>query len=232
MRVQQRDRLNVDLMLEVGGLEERVVVEASPSSVQFHSSSTDITLEQAADRSGADRRPQPLQPGVARPEHHGVAGDQREPSVPPRLRQRLRRRRRHPPRQRRAARRRPARRQFQDLLHAGRRRRRRSDRVEEQRRRRERPQPGRRHQPEHEVGHQPVPRLDLHLRPRSQPELDQRPDDPPHPRAGHHGAARHRAQDVRRHARRADQARQDLQLHHLRAVGRQAAELHRPHRAN
>ena len=78
----------------------------------------------------------------------------REPSVPPRLRQRLRRRRRHPPRQRRAARRRAARRQLQDRLHAVDGRGRGDHRLEEQRRRRERPQPRRHHQPEHEVGHQ------------------------------------------------------------------------------
>ena len=37
-----------------------------------------------------------------------------------------------------------------------------------------------------------------------------------------HGAARHRAADVRRHVRRPDQEEQDLLLHVVRAVGRQA----------
>src|SRR5688572_32044716 len=46
VRVQQRSSLTVDLLLAVGGIEERVVVEASPTQVQFKSSSSDITLDQ------------------------------------------------------------------------------------------------------------------------------------------------------------------------------------------
>ena len=51
-----------------------------------------------------------------------------------------------------------------------------------------------------------------------------RSDDPPHAGSGHDGPARHRAAHVRRHVRRSDQARQDLHLHVVRAVGRQAAD--------
>ncbi len=41
--------------MEVGGVEERVVVEASPVAVQFNRSSSDITLERQLHRSGADQ---------------------------------------------------------------------------------------------------------------------------------------------------------------------------------
>jgi Carboxypeptidase regulatory-like domain len=43
--VQQRGDVTVDLTLAVGGLEERVTVEASPVAVQFNSSSQDLTLQ-------------------------------------------------------------------------------------------------------------------------------------------------------------------------------------------
>ena len=46
VRVQQRASLSVDLTLAVGGIEERVVVEAAPAQLQFHSSSSDMTLSQ------------------------------------------------------------------------------------------------------------------------------------------------------------------------------------------
>lgn len=46
VRVQQRANLTVDLTLAIGGVEERVVVEAAPVSVQFRSAGADITLEQ------------------------------------------------------------------------------------------------------------------------------------------------------------------------------------------
>ena len=187
----------------------------------------------AADRPGADRRPQSLQPGVARPDDHGVAGDQREPAVPPRLRQRLRRRRRHPPRQRRAARRRAARRQLQDLLHAVDGRGRGSDGVEEQRRRRERQQPGRHHQPEHEVGHQPAARLGLRLRPRSEHELDQPTRRLVAPGQDTTAAARHRAARCTAAPSAARSSANKIFCFTLvRAVGRQAAALDRPHRAD
>src|SRR6185436_8849056 len=42
--VQQRGDVTVDLMLAIGTLEERVVVEAAPIAVQFNSSSKDLTL--------------------------------------------------------------------------------------------------------------------------------------------------------------------------------------------
>ena len=41
----QRGSVTADLTLEVGGLEERVVVEASPMTVQFKSSNSDLTIE-------------------------------------------------------------------------------------------------------------------------------------------------------------------------------------------
>jgi hypothetical protein len=46
VRAQQRGNLSVDLTLGIGGVQERVVVEAAPVTVQFRSSSADITLEQ------------------------------------------------------------------------------------------------------------------------------------------------------------------------------------------
>src|SRR5262245_12753040 len=46
VRVQQRASLTVDLMLSVGGLEERVVVEVPPVSVSFKSAGADLILEQ------------------------------------------------------------------------------------------------------------------------------------------------------------------------------------------
>jgi len=45
VRVAQRGSVTADLTLEIGGLEERVVVEAPPVTVQFKSSSSDLTLE-------------------------------------------------------------------------------------------------------------------------------------------------------------------------------------------
>ena len=60
LRVAQRATVAVDLILDVGGLEESVTVES---------------------------------------DDHRLAGDQREPSVSPRLRERLRRRRQHAPSQ-------------------------------------------------------------------------------------------------------------------------------------
>src|SRR6478735_1767240 len=45
VRVPQRGSVTADLTLEVGGLGERVVVEASSMTVQFKSSNSDLTLE-------------------------------------------------------------------------------------------------------------------------------------------------------------------------------------------
>ena len=45
VRVAQRGSVTADLTLEIGGLEERVVVEAPPVTVQFKSGSSDLTLE-------------------------------------------------------------------------------------------------------------------------------------------------------------------------------------------
>jgi hypothetical protein len=45
VRVAQRGDVTADLSLAVGGLEETVVVEAPPVSVQFNTSSSDLTLE-------------------------------------------------------------------------------------------------------------------------------------------------------------------------------------------
>jgi len=46
LRVAQRATVAVDLTLDVGGIEESVTVDAAPVSVQFKSSSADLTLEQ------------------------------------------------------------------------------------------------------------------------------------------------------------------------------------------
>ena len=107
----------------------------------------------AAHRSSADRRAESVQPGQPGPHDHGDA-QQREPSVPSRIRQRLRRWGRDPPRERRPPRRRAARGKLQDGLHASRGRGRGNHGLQEQRGRGERPQPRRRHQPEHEIGHE------------------------------------------------------------------------------
>src|SRR5215470_14629729 len=45
VRVPQRGSVTADLTLDVGGLEERVVVEVPPVTVQFKSSSSDLTVE-------------------------------------------------------------------------------------------------------------------------------------------------------------------------------------------
>ena len=88
VRVQQRSSMTVDLTLAVGGIEERVVVEAAPVQVQFRSSSSDITLEQQL----VDQVPIPgrnpynlaaLDPSITvspatnenRPYHHAYAND-------------------------------------------------------------------------------------------------------------------------------------------------------------
>jgi hypothetical protein len=88
VRVQQRSSLTVDLALSVGGIEERIVVEAAPMQVQFRSSSSDITLE----RQLVDQVPIPgrnpynlaaLDPSITvspatnenRPYHHAYAND-------------------------------------------------------------------------------------------------------------------------------------------------------------
>ncbi len=56
----------------------------------------------------------------------------------------------------------------------------------------------------------------------------ERPHSRPSAGRGHLQAARHEAHDARRHARRPDQEEQDLQLHVVRALGRQAAPDDRP----
>lgn len=88
IRVQQRASLTVDLVLSIGGVEERVVVEAPPVSVQFRSAGADITLEQQL----LDQVPIPgrnpynlaaLDPSITvspatnenRPYHHAYAND-------------------------------------------------------------------------------------------------------------------------------------------------------------
>lgn len=88
VRVQQRASLTVDLTMSVGGVEERVVVEAAPVQVQFRNSSSNITLE----RQLVDQVPIPgrnpynlasLDPSITvspatnenRPYHHAYAND-------------------------------------------------------------------------------------------------------------------------------------------------------------
>ena len=88
IRVQQRATLTVDLPLDVGGIEERVVVEAPPVTVQFKSGSAELTLErQLIDQVPiAGRNPYNLSnldptiivsPGTNenRPYHHAYAND-------------------------------------------------------------------------------------------------------------------------------------------------------------
>src|SRR4029450_3191881 len=45
VRVPQRGDVTVNLAMDVGGIEETVVVEAAPSSVKFTTSSSDFTIE-------------------------------------------------------------------------------------------------------------------------------------------------------------------------------------------
>jgi hypothetical protein len=88
VRVQQRSALSVDLTLEVGGIEEQVVVTAAPVAVQFKTSSSDITLEkELIDQAPiAGRNPYnlaSLDPTITvspatsenRPYHHAYAND-------------------------------------------------------------------------------------------------------------------------------------------------------------
>ena len=88
IRVQQRGDLTVEFKLSLGGVEETVVVEAPPVSVQFNSSSADITLErQLIDQAPiSGRNPYNLanldptivvspSGGENRPYHHAYAND-------------------------------------------------------------------------------------------------------------------------------------------------------------
>jgi len=87
VRVPQRGSVTADLTLEIGALEERVVVEAPPVTVQFKSSSSDITLErQLVDQMPINgRNPYSLanlDPTITvtlasenRPYHHAYAND-------------------------------------------------------------------------------------------------------------------------------------------------------------
>jgi hypothetical protein len=88
IRVQQRQTLTVDLPMEVGGVEERVIVEAPPVTVQFKSGSAEINLErQLIDQAPiAGRNPynlSNLDPTIVvspstnenRPYHHAYAND-------------------------------------------------------------------------------------------------------------------------------------------------------------
>ena len=88
IRVQQRSTTTVDIPLEIGGVEERIVVETPPVAVQFKSGSAEITLE----RQVIDQAPIPgrnpynlsnldptimVSPGTNenRPYHHAYAND-------------------------------------------------------------------------------------------------------------------------------------------------------------
>lgn len=87
VRVPQRGDVTVGLTMEVGGVEETVVVEAAPVSVQFNSSSSDFTIErQLVDQVPINgRNPYnlaSLDPTVTltmssenRPYHHAYAND-------------------------------------------------------------------------------------------------------------------------------------------------------------
>ena len=198
VRVPQRGDVTADLTLDVGGIEETVVVEAPPVAVQFNTSSSELTLErQLVDQVPINgRNPYNLANldpddhrltlgNENRPYHHAYANDYDAGGGTRRANDVLLDGVR-------------ARRELQDGLHAGGGRGRRDHGLEEQRRRGERPQPRRHHQPEHEVGHQRAPRLRLSLLPRSEPQRDRRSDDPVDARPGRRGAARQRAEDVRR----------------------------------
>lgn len=88
VRVQQRANLTVDLVLAVGGIEERVVVAAAPVAVQFNSASANLTLDRALidQMPIAGRNPfslASLDPSITvspatsenRPYHHAYAND-------------------------------------------------------------------------------------------------------------------------------------------------------------
>ena len=88
VRVQQRNALTVDLKLAIGGIEETIMVVAEPVSVQFKTSSSDITLEkELIDQTPiSGRNPYNLasldpsivvSPGTSenRPYHHAYAND-------------------------------------------------------------------------------------------------------------------------------------------------------------
>ena len=225
VRVSQRGDVTVDLVMNVATVEETITVQASSVLVQFNSSSSDLTLErQLVDQVPiSGRNPYSLAnldpsivntPGTTaaenRPYHHAYANDYDAGGGTRRANEVLldgvplsaSYKTSYTP---------------VDGCDRG------NHRLEEQRRRRERQQPRRSDQPQHEVGHQRAARLGLHVRPRSEHELDQRPDHSHQPRTGHVGTARHQAADVRRHRGRADQDEQDLQLHRVRAVERPAA---------
>ena len=231
-RVQQRGDVTVDLTMAVGGVEERVVVEAPPVAVQFNSSSQDLTLErELIDQVPINgRNPYNLAnldptmfntPGTTenenRPYHHAYANDYDAGGGTRRANDVLLDGV-------------PLGASFKTAYTPS------MDAVEEI--------TISKNSVDAENGHSLGGVISLNmksgtnqlhgsgvrLRPRSEPQRDRRSDrDARVPGAGRRRPARHRAADVRRHDRRPDPEEQDLLLHVVRAVGRQQAADDRPH---
>ena len=208
VRVPQRGDVTVDLVLELGdGRRDGHRRRRAPSSVQFNSSSSRPDARAAADRPGADRRPQPLQPGRRsirrslvspatsenRPYHHAYANDYDAGGGTRRANDVLLDGV-------------PLGASFKTSYTPS------MDAVEEI--------TVSKNSVDAENGNSLGGIISLNMKsgtntlrgsaymllPRSEHELDHRPDDRGRARAGHLRAARHQAADVRRHGRRPDQA--------------------------
>ena len=178
VRVQQRGDVTVDLKLEVGGIEETVTVtEATPTDPVQHRDPR--PHDRAGDGEGpALRHAQPAAARHARPHHDPAREHDRDPALPPPDRQRDGHRRRHQVPQRRPPRRHAAHRRQQARLHAAHGLGERVHDPAELGGRRVRPQRGRHRDRDHEVGLERRQGLGLLLRPRRQPQRDERPGDP------------------------------------------------------
>ena len=118
--VRNRADITVDLKLSVGGVQETVTVESPPIAVQFASSSTQLTIENALVDQLPVRGRNPynvvnldptVSPGTGRPQTKTGPITTRTPAI--------RCRRRHHQSQRCSARRRTAHLQLQEFLHTG-----------------------------------------------------------------------------------------------------------------
>ncbi len=208
VRVQQRGDLTVDLKLEVGGIEETITVTEATTTVQFNTA-TSRPDDRAGDGEGpALRHPQPAPARHARPHHDPAREHDRDPALPPPHGQRDGHRRRHQVPERRAARRHAAHRRQQARLHAADGRGQRVHAPAELGGRRVRPQRGRHRDRHHEVGLERREGLGLLLRPRRQPQRDERPGDP--------AAQRQPLLERRGDDRPADQEEQALPVRRLR----------------
>ena len=229
--MQQRGDVTADLTLSVGGIEETVTVEAPPVKVQFNTSSSDITLErQLIDQVPiAGRNPYnlaSLDPTITatlsnenRPYHHAYANDYDAGGGTRRANDVLLDGV-------------PLGASYKTAYTPA------VDAVEEI--------TVSKNSVDAENGHSLGGVISLNMKSGTNefhgssyyysrdPSMNsiERSDNQNHSGAGHAAAPWHRAQHVRRHARRSAQAQQDLQLHVVRAVGRQAAALDRPHGAD